>query len=96
MRLYHIHSTSGRTVSNLILLVACFVLGMALRRAGKLPAHAPAAFNSFIIHISLPALTLLYVHDLRWNPSYALAAAMPWLHFGLAAGFFWRSPLSMN
>jgi predicted permease len=76
-------------MSNLILLVACFVLGMALRRAGKLPAHAPAAFNSFIIHISLPALTLLYVHDLRWNSSYALAAAMPWLHFGLAAGFFW-------
>ncbi len=76
-------------MSNLILLVACFVLGMALRRAGKLPERAPAAFNSFIIHISLPALTLLYVHDLRWNPSYGLAAAMPWLHFGLGAGFFW-------
>lgn len=76
-------------MSNLILLVACFLLGMMLRRAGKLPERAPAAFNSFIIHISLPALTLLYVHDLRWNPSYGLAAAMAWLHFALAAGFFW-------
>lgn len=76
-------------MSNLILLVACFIFGMALRRVGRLSAHAPAAFNSFIIHISLPALTLLYVHDLRWDPGYALAAAMPWLHFGLAAGFFW-------
>lgn len=76
-------------MSNLILLVACFLLGMALRRTGKLPAHAPAAFNSFIIHISLPALTLLYVHDLRWEPSYGLAAAMAWLHFSLATGFFW-------
>lgn len=78
-------------MSNLILLVACFIFGMALRRAGRLSAHAPAAFNSFIIHISLPALTLLYVHDLHWDPSYGLAAAMPWLHFGLGAGFFWTA-----
>lgn len=76
-------------MTNLILLALCFLLGMALRHAGKLPEHAPSAFNSFIIHISLPALTLLYVHDLRWEPSNALAAAMAWLHFGLAAGFFW-------
>jgi hypothetical protein len=76
-------------MSNLILLLACFLLGMALRRAGKLPERAPAAFNSFIIHISLPALTLLYVHDLRWDPGYALAATMAWMHFVLAAGFFW-------
>lgn len=76
-------------MSNLVLLVACFLLGMALRRAGRLPDKAPAAFNSFIIHISLPALTLLYVHDLRWEPSYGLAAAMAWLHFGLGASFFW-------
>jgi predicted permease len=76
-------------MSNLILLLACFLLGMALRRAGKLPERAPAAFNSFIIHISLPALTLLYVHDLRWETAYGLAAAMAWLHFALAAGFFW-------
>jgi predicted permease len=76
-------------MSNLILLVACFLLGMMLRHAGRLPERAPAAFNSFIIHISLPALTLLYVHDLRWNPAYGLAAAMAWLHFALAAGFFW-------
>ncbi len=76
-------------MSNLILLIVCFLLGVALRRAGKLPERAPAAFNSFIIHISLPALTLLYVHDLRWEPAYGLAAAMAWLHFALAAGFFW-------
>ncbi|MBS4097984.1 MAG: AEC family transporter [Sulfuricella sp.] len=76
-------------MTNLILLVVCFVAGMLLRRSGRLSDKGPAAFNSFIIHISLPALTLLYVHDLRWNPSYALAASMAWLHFAMAAGFFW-------
>lgn len=76
-------------MSNLILLIACFVAGMALRSCGRLPDKAPAAFNAFIIHLSLPALTLLYIHDLRWNPAYALAATMAWLHFALAAGFFW-------
>lgn len=76
-------------MSNLILLVVCFVAGMLLRRGGRLSDKAPAAFNSFIIHISLPALTLLYVHDLRWNSGYVLAAATAWLHFGFAAVFFW-------
>ncbi len=76
-------------MSNLILLVACFLLGMALRRTGRLPESAPATLNSFIIHISLPALTLLYIHDIRLTPAFAYVAAMAWLHFGLGAGFFW-------
>jgi len=76
-------------MTNLILLVACFLFGMALRRTGRLPESAPATLNSFIIHISLPALTLLYIHDIRLTPAFAYVAAMAWLHFGLGAGFFW-------
>ncbi|HUW49777.1 MAG TPA: AEC family transporter [Sulfuricella sp.] len=76
-------------MTNLILLVACFLFGMLLRRSGRLPDSAPAAFNSFIIHISLPALTLLYIHEIHPEPAFAYAAAMAWLHFGLGAGFFW-------
>ena len=56
-----------------------------------MPDSAPAALNSFIIHISLPALTLLYIHDIRLEPEFAYAATMAWLHFGLGAGFFWAS-----
>lgn len=76
-------------MSNLILLVICFVLGVLLRRGGRLPESAPATLNSFIIHISLPALTLLYIHDIRLTSAFAYVAAMAWLHFGLGAGFFW-------
>ena len=76
-------------MSNLILLVACFLFGMALRRGGRMPENAPSALNSFIIYISLPALVLLYVHEIRFTRDLAIAAAMPWLLFAMGAGFFW-------
>ncbi|CAK0746392.1 Transporter [Gammaproteobacteria bacterium] len=76
-------------MNNLILLVLCFLAGILLRHAGRLPDRSPAAFNGFIIHISLPALTILYIHNLQWDPSYGLAMSMAWLHFALAVGIFW-------
>lgn len=75
-------------MTNLILLVSCFLFGVALRRSGRMPDNAPSTFNSFIIHISLPALVLLYIHDIRLSRELAYAAAMPWLLFALSAGFF--------
>lgn len=76
-------------MNNLLLLLLCFAAGMLLRRARRMPDNAPAALNSFIIHISLPALTLLYVHDLKIGADVALMALMAWISFLLAAGFFW-------
>jgi predicted permease len=52
-------------MNNLILLILCFVAGMLLRRSRRMPDNAPATLNSFIIHVSLPALTLLYIHNLK-------------------------------
>lgn len=76
-------------MNNLILLILCFVAGILLRRSGRMPEQAPATLNSFIIHVSVPALALLYLHDLRFSSDLILIVAMAWLHFGLAAGFFW-------
>jgi predicted permease len=70
-------------MNNVILLVACFLLGMLLRRSGRLPANAHAALNGFVIHISLPAVTLLYVHALRVDVGLLLPIAMAWVMFGL-------------
>lgn len=71
------------------MLILCFVAGMLLHRSGRMPEQAPATLNSFIIHVSLPALTLLYIHDLKFSMDIVLMAAMAWICFGLAAGFFW-------
>ncbi len=76
-------------MNNLLLLILCFVAGMLLRRFRRMPDNAPATLNSFIIHVSLPALTLLYIHELHLSGDIVLVAAMPWLVFGLASGFFW-------
>lgn len=54
-----------------------------------MPEHAPVTLNSFVIHVSLPAMTLLYVHELRISGEVLLVALMAWLVFGLSAGFFW-------
>jgi predicted permease len=55
-------------MNNYVLLAACILFGILLRRSGRLPANAAASLNGFVIHISLPALTLTYVHGLNSTP----------------------------
>ncbi len=76
-------------MNNLILLILCFAAGILLRRTRRMPEQAPATLNSFIIHVSVPALTLFYLHDLKLSGDIILIVAMAWLQFGLAAGCFW-------
>jgi hypothetical protein len=76
-------------VNNLILLILRFIAGVLLHRFKRMPVNTPAVLNSFIIHVSLPALTLLYVHDLKISGDIGLMAAMAWIYFALAGGFFW-------
>ncbi len=76
-------------MNNLILLILCFIAGMLLRHFKRMPDNAPATLNSFIIHVSLPALTLLYIHGLHLSGDVILIAAMAWIVFGLSAALFW-------
>jgi len=71
-------------MTNIILLAVCLLAGLGLRRTGRFPAATPAALNGFIIHISLPALTILHIHSLKIDLSLLLTAAMAWLLFGVA------------
>ena len=76
-------------MNNYILLGACLLLGLILRRSGRLPDNAAASLNGFVVHISLPALTLTYVHGLKLDTSLILPALMAWVMFGVGCGFFW-------
>jgi malate permease and related proteins len=76
-------------MSNYLLLGACFVFGIILRHSGRLPDNAAAALNGFVVHISLPALTLTYVHGLKIDSDLILPALMAWALFGIGCGFFW-------
>ncbi len=75
-------------MNNLALLAVAFLAGILLRKTGRFPDATPIALNGFVIHVSLPALTLLYVHRLQLDGRLALTALMPWLFFGLAWAFY--------
>lgn len=73
---------------NLWMLALCMVAGILLRRGGRMPESAPATLNAFVINISLPALTLSYVHRMEIRTDLAYSAAAPWIMFALGAVFF--------
>lgn len=71
-------------MANIILLAVCLFAGLGLRQTGRFPVTTPAALNGFIIHISLPALTILHIHAMHLDTALALTAAMAWILFGCA------------
>lgn len=83
-------------MNNYVLLGACLLLGLFLRRSGRLPDNAAASLNGFVVHISLPALTLTYVHGLKLDTSLILPALMAWVMFGLGCGFFWLAARALG
>jgi hypothetical protein len=46
--------------------------------------------NSIILYISLPAITLLYLHDFRFSAEIVLPVIMPWIYFGIFNLIFTR------
>lgn len=83
-------------MNNYILLTACFVFGILLRRSGRLPDNAAAALNGFVVHVSLPALTLVYVHELKVDQALFIPVLMPWLMFALGCAFFYALGRLLN
>ena len=83
-------------MNNYVLLGACLLLGLFLRRSGRLPDNAAASLNGFVVHISLPPLTLTYVHGLKLDTSLILPALMAWVMFGVGCGFFWLAARALG
>jgi len=75
-------------MANLLILVACLLAGLLLRRAGRLPDNAHGALNAVIIHLSLPALTLRTLHAFQFDPSQLGPVLMPWVLFAIGALVF--------
>jgi len=83
-------------MNNIVLLFGCLLLGIALRVTQRFPDHAHLSLNSFIIHISLPALIILQIHSVSLRPEHLLSIAMPWIMFSLGVGFFWMLSARLN
>ncbi|HKM71481.1 MAG TPA: AEC family transporter [Stellaceae bacterium] len=76
-------------MANLLTLFVCLAAGVVLRRTGRLPENSHSVLNTFIINISLPALTLAQIHGVHLQSALAYSVAMPWAMFILGAAFFW-------
>jgi predicted permease len=78
-----------KSMSNIIVLFACLALGVAIGCSKRFPQDAHLALNAFILHVSLPALILLQIHDIHLRPDLLYSVAMPWVLFAMGCGFFW-------
>jgi predicted permease len=75
-------------MDNLALLVICFVAGFVARKIGKMPEQTPAVLNAFIINLSLPAITFLFMHEMPFSTKLIYPVVMPWIGFCTAFVFF--------
>lgn len=73
---------------NFLLLFACMLAGVVLRRLGLLPEGTPAALNRFIVRVPLPAVVLLNGHRIHVEARTLVPGLMPWVFFVLAAVLF--------
>ena len=76
-------------MGNIALMAVCLLAGVILRSTGRVPDNAHLGINGFIIHVSLPALTLLQIHSIVLHPSLLYPIAMPWIVFATASGVIW-------
>ena len=80
---------AGVNMINVTLLVVCFLIGIGLRRTGRFPEGASSTLNAFIIHVPLPALTLLHIHNIELEGALVYPAIMAWVLFFIGFAFFW-------
>lgn len=83
-------------MGNLILLLSCFVLGIGLRRLGRLPDTTSAVLNAYVINIGLPAMALVYLHDLHLTRELIYSALTPWVMFLVGFGVLWLGCRSLD
>lgn len=76
-------------MEQIALILVAFGLGVLLREIKVFDQVAARNFNRFVIYVSFPALVLLKIHGLSFQAGVAIPVSMPWIHFALAACFFY-------
>lgn len=75
-------------MSKLILLAVSLLLGIGLRRIKALAPDAHLSLNQLILHVPLPAVSLLTIPLLRWKLDLLALCLVSWLIFMLAYFLF--------
>jgi predicted permease len=75
-------------MEQLILIAVCLLLGIIFQHIKVIPQNTYLALNNFVIYVSLPAVTLLYVPKLPFSTSLWMPVSTAWLVFLVSAVFF--------
>ncbi len=75
-------------MASILLLLGCLLAGAVLKRIPGFPAQAHQGLNAFIIYLSLPSLTLLYIPKLSLEVALLYPVGMAWLVFLLGMFLF--------
>lgn len=73
-------------MENFILTISLLVIGMLLRRMKDFPENSSHTLNMFVIYVSLPALVLIKVPELKFSYDLLATAIMPWVMLFISAG----------
>jgi predicted permease len=66
-------------MENIILIVLCLIIGLVLQNIKEIPNGFSRSLNIFVIYVSVPALVLLNVPELKFSSDLLIAVIMPWL-----------------
>ncbi len=75
-------------MSNLILLFLCLFLGVFLKWIKLLPENSHLVLNSFVLNISLSALSLFYIPKIEISSELLYPVAVAWLNIALSGLLF--------
>ncbi|MCC9135086.1 AEC family transporter [Pontibacter silvestris] len=76
-------------MSSFILLFLCLAIGVLLRHVRDFPSNTPLVLNQFIIYISLPALALNFIPEIKLDQTLFLPIGVAWICFAGSALIFW-------
>lgn len=71
-----------------IMLFVCLLGGVLLKRFSVLPSNAHVTLNTFILYVSLPALSLLHIPEIQVSPTLLYPIAVAWIVFLSALALF--------
>gem|GEM_PF-3158103 len=72
-------------MNGILAIASFFLIGVILKKTRRIPEGFSQSLISFIVNVSMPALTLKVIHDVSLNSSLLFPMAVPLIVFALSA-----------
>lgn len=76
-------------MTNFLLLLLCFLLGVGARRSNAFPADSHRVVTAWVMFVSLPALTFRSIHGVTIDRTLLVGSGLVWLVFLVPAAVGW-------